>query len=71
MMKLAPLILLLFAVLSAGCAAVSPWEKGTLAKSQMALDPHPLQAVMRAHNYSSREAAVGGHASGGGGCGCY
>jgi hypothetical protein len=55
----------------AGCTAVAPWERGTLAKGQMAMDPHPLQTTMRTHNYNSREAAVGGHSSGGGGCGCY
>ncbi|NOT83265.1 MAG: DUF4266 domain-containing protein [Methylococcaceae bacterium] len=64
-------LLILFMQGITGCAAVAPWERGTLAKPHMAMDPHPLQTVMRAHNYSSREAAVGGHSSGGGGCGCY
>lgn len=54
-----------------GCAPVAPWERGTLAKAHMALDPCPMQTIMRTHNYSSREAASGGHSSGGGGCGCY
>jgi hypothetical protein len=63
--------LMIFTASLAGCTAVAPWERGTLAKQQMALDPHPLQTVMRLHQYGSREAAVGGHSSGGGGCGCY
>jgi len=54
-----------------GCSAVSPWERGTLAKSEMNLEPAPLQSSLRAHQYGSREAASGGGQSGGGGCGCY
>ena len=58
--------------LLAGCAPVSPWERGHLAKPQMALQPHPLQAAFQEHAYGAREAASGGAASsGGGGCGCY
>ncbi|NOT10802.1 MAG: DUF4266 domain-containing protein [Methylococcaceae bacterium] len=55
----------------AGCAPVQPWERGTLAKSQMALDPYPMLNTMRGHNYGSREAAASSGSSGGGGCGCY
>ncbi|MDO9163764.1 MAG: DUF4266 domain-containing protein [Methylococcaceae bacterium] len=53
------------------CAPVQPWERGNLAKPQMALDPHPLQSSLRGHNYGSREATAGGNAAQGGGCGCY
>ncbi len=53
------------------CAPVQPWERGNLAKPQMALDPHPLQSSLRMHNYGSREAGAGGNAAQGGGCGCY
>ncbi len=55
-----------------GCAHVAPWERGVLAKPQMAVDPLPMQSVTRAHNYGSREAAASTHsAGGGGGCGCF
>lgn len=55
-----------------GCVNVAPWERGNLAKPQMALDPHPLQSEIQSHNYSSREAAPSHKSStGGGGCGCY
>jgi len=54
-----------------GCANVAPWERGNLAKPQMAPEPYPLQSTLRAHIYGSREAASGGEAGGGGGCGCY
>lgn len=55
-----------------GCAEVQPWQRGNLAKPEMALDPSPLQSFNRSHNYGSREAAVpSGSAGTGGGCGCY
>ena len=59
------------ALILQGCANVSPWERGRLAKPQMALDQGVMLKTMRAHNYGSREAASGGDSSGGGGCGCY
>ncbi len=60
-----------FLLTLSACAPVQPWERGNLAKPQMALDPYPLQSALRAHNYGSREAAAGGNAAQGGGCGCY
>jgi len=64
----------LLLVLSA-CAPVAPWERGTLAKPQMALEPNPAQRSLRVHAYRSRESAAGwGEATGpgaGAGCGCY
>jgi hypothetical protein len=67
---LSPLILACCVHLS-GCAQIAPWERGNLAKPQMAFDPYPMLNEMRAHNYGSREAAAGSGNSGGGGCGCY
>ena len=68
-------ILLALPVLSLiiGCAEVSPWERGNLAKPHMAVEPDPALAVLRVHAYRSREAAaVWGEATGAGaGCGCY
>ena len=64
-------LLLIMAVTLPACTTVQPWERGNLAKPQMALDPHPLQSSIRAHNYGSREAGAGGNAAQGGGCGCY
>jgi hypothetical protein len=58
-------------VLLSSCAAIQPWERGNLAKPQMALDPYPLQSALRAHSYGSREAEASGNAAHGGGCGCY
>jgi hypothetical protein len=53
-----------------GCASVAPWQRGILAKPQMALDIYPVQSAFQAHIYNSREAAMGNSSAGGGGCGC-
>lgn len=62
-------ILSLIACLSA-CTTVQPWQRGTLAKPQMALDTDPLQTAFDEHIYFSKEASSGGRGFGGGGCGC-
>lgn len=64
-------LLLVLGVWLTGCAQVAPWERGHLAKPHMALEPNPAQRALRAHTYGSREAAGGGLAAEGGGCGCY
>ena len=61
---------LLGALLLSGCAPLHPWERGNLAKPQMALTPNPGQAALKGHLEMSREAASGGGAAAGGGCGC-
>jgi hypothetical protein len=53
-----------------GCANVSPWERGNLAKPEMAITPHPNLEHFRDHIFSSKEASQGGHGGSGGGCGC-
>lgn len=68
---LALLTLIIFSACLSACAPVAAWQRGNLAKSQMALDPYPMLNEMRGHNYGSREAAAGSGSSGGGGCGCY
>ena len=52
------------------CAPVAPWQRGNLAKPQMALEPYPLQNALQTHLYNSREASSGGGSAEGGGCGC-
>ena len=57
----------------AGCSSlpqVQPWEKGNLAKPEMAFDPDVLDARFMDHIYFSKEGASGGAGVGGGGCGC-
>jgi hypothetical protein len=70
--KFSALVLaLLLGTSVSACAPVAPWQRGNLAKPQMALDTNPLLNSMREHIYGAREAAAGGSAGGGGGCGCY
>jgi hypothetical protein len=67
------LLLLACAALCAGCATRAPvkaWEKGNLARPEMLVAGDPLEARFNEHIYASREAASGGSAVGGGGCGC-
>ncbi len=52
------------------CAHVEPWQRGRLARADMAWDPDPLLALHRNHAYFSKEAANGGVKAAGGGCGC-
>ena len=67
----AAMLLLMMSVMLIACSTVQPWERGNLAKPQMALDPYPGQSMYREHNYGSREASSGGGSAKGGGCGCY
>ena len=62
---------LLAALCSAGCADVPAWERGVLARPQMALDPHPMRSSLRTHVQGSRESAPAPGPAEGGGCGCY
>ncbi len=41
-----------------------------LARKDMQLDPHPVEAALDDHIYFSKEASSGGRGFGGGGCGC-
>jgi Domain of unknown function (DUF4266) len=65
------LVLLAACTLLPACASVAPWERGNLAKPQMAFDLNPAQSELRAHAYSSREAGASTSGAAGGGCGCY
>mgnify|MGYP003408796191 CR=1 FL=1 len=54
----------------AGPSKVEAWEKGLLAKREMAFDADRLGAAYAEHTYTSKEGASGGAGVGGGGCGC-
>ena len=74
-MKAQHRLLLVAIVLAAGgalsaCTPVAAWERGTLAKPEMALKPDPLDAALKDHVYFSKEASSGGNSASGGGCGC-
>ena len=53
-----------------GCATVEPWQRGYLARPDMALKPSPGIAKALEKTFASKEAASGSGAVGGGGCGC-
>ena len=57
-------------LLTAGCAGVKPWDRGTLADPIMRAARDPLGDALAEHVFTSREEASGGRSVGGGGCGC-
>lgn len=67
-----PIAVLLLSQLT-GCASlerVKPWERGTLAKKEMALNSAGLDNALDDHIYFSKEGSSGGRGFAGGGCGC-
>ena len=52
------------------CSQVQPWERGYLAKQEMAWDSDPLERALKDHIFFSKEASSGGNIAAGGGCGC-
>ncbi len=55
---------------SSACTTVQPWERGNLAKNEMALDSDPMQSSFANHVYNSKESSSGSSKGAGGGCGC-
>jgi uncharacterized protein DUF4266 len=52
------------------CTSVAPYQRGYLARQDMALDAGIGNAKALEKTYSAKEAASGGASVGGGGCGC-
>lgn len=65
-----PLLLATVLLGASGCTHVKPWERGLLAREDMAWEPDPVEAQFRSHVYFSKEASLPGGSAGGGGCGC-
>lgn len=63
-------VVLALLCLQCACTTVQPWERGYLARPDMAFEPDPLEARSKAHLYSSKEASAGGTGASTGGCGC-
>ncbi|MGH1536714.1 MAG: DUF4266 domain-containing protein [Gammaproteobacteria bacterium] len=63
-------VLIVFSMFIVSCTSVSPWERGILAKPEMAWEPDPLMGQLQEHVYFSKEGSSGGYGAGGGGCGC-
>lgn len=53
-----------------GCASVQPWEREILARPDMAWEPDALEDQLDSHIAFSKEGALVGGGTGGGGCGC-
>ena len=62
--------LLLVVASAAACAPVAPYQRGYLARPEMAFEDSPGHARALEKTYSAKEAASGGASVGGGGCGC-
>ena len=56
--------------LSAGCATVEPWQKGTLAEGPMQVDDDRCHRFERNIEVYREGAAGGNSGKAGGGCGC-
>ena len=63
--------LVLFAVIGfTANSTVKPWERGILARPEMAWEHDSLRGQLAEHVYFSKEGSSGGYGAGGGGCGC-
>ena len=63
------IVLAAAALVAWSCAQVEPYQRGYLARPDMAIDPAPGGRILE-KTYASKEAASGGASVGGGGCGC-
>lgn len=70
MKHISRLIIALLMLTTIGCTQVKPWERGNLARPDMALTPDPMDAKIRNHIYHSKEGSVSIATGSGGGCGC-
>ena len=64
------LLVLLSTLNLTACVEVRAWEKGYLAKEEMAWNPDILEDALGKHIFFSKEAASGSSSAAGGGCGC-
>jgi hypothetical protein len=63
-------LLLAASLVLAGCTHVAPYERGYLARPDMALDGSLGTSRAMEKIHPAKEAASGGASVGGGGCGC-
>lgn len=69
-MRIAGTAMALAALALTACASVAPYQRGYLAREDMALDANPGTLKAMERTFSAKEAASGGASVGGGGCGC-
>ncbi len=71
MQKAFAVLIILFIVFGfSACSSVQLWERGVLARPEMAWEPDSLRGQLAEHVYFSKEGSSGGYGAGGGGCGC-
>lgn len=58
------------ALAACACAPVAPYQRGYLARPDMALEASAGTAQALEKTFAAKEAASGGASVGGGGCGC-
>lgn len=63
-------LLAALALASAACTTVAPYQRGQLARADMAFDASPGNMRALEKTFGAKEAASGGASVGGGGCGC-
>ena len=64
------LAIVAMAVAAGACAPVAPYQRGYLARDDMALDANPGMMKALEKTFAAKEGASGGASVGGGGCGC-
>ena len=64
------MLYLLVSIALNACTTVKPWERGVLAKKEMAWQIDPMASSLHGHIYFSKEGSSGGGQAAGGGCGC-
>lgn len=64
------IIALLFTLVGCNKVQVKPWQKGILARPDMAFNADGLDLSIDDHIYFSKESSSGGRGFSGGGCGC-
>lgn len=64
------LLLAAIVLVIAGCTTVAPYQRGYLAREDMALETNPGMTKALEKTYAAKEAASGMASVGGGGCGC-
>lgn len=66
----ATLLLSICSLMMISCVDVRAWERGYLAREEMAWDANSLESSLNDHIFFSKEASSGGNSTAGGGCGC-
>ena len=66
----ATLLLSICSLMLVSCVDVRAWERGYLAREEMAWDPNSLESSLNDHIFFSKEASSGGNSTAGGGGGC-